>query len=77
MKLSRPRAFTLVELLVVIGIIALLIGVLLPVLGRLGSRLTRLSAPPTCCSIGQGIGIYTAENRQTFPASNFLSRASD
>ena len=65
----RNQAFTLVELLVVIGIIAVLIGFLLPMLNR--SRYSAVSL--TCMSnlrqIYQAAVIYAGENRGYFPQS--------
>ncbi|MEI8291325.1 MAG: prepilin-type N-terminal cleavage/methylation domain-containing protein [Verrucomicrobiota bacterium] len=61
------RAFTLVELLTVIAIIALLTALLLPVLGR-----TKESARATVClsnlrQIGIALQIYVQENNNKLP----------
>ena len=61
------RAFTLVELLVVIGIIALLISILLPSLAK-----ARQSAVDVACQSGMrqaftAINMYIQDNRGSYP----------
>jgi prepilin-type processing-associated H-X9-DG protein len=59
----RLRAFTLVELLVVIGIIAALIGILLPVLSGVSARGRDLKCQANLRSIVQLFMTYAAENK--------------
>ncbi len=64
---QAPRAFSLVELMVSIGVIGILVALLLPAV--IGSR---QSADTIACAanlhaIGQGMAIYLGDNRNTFP----------
>jgi prepilin-type N-terminal cleavage/methylation domain-containing protein/prepilin-type processing-associated H-X9-DG protein len=59
--------FTLVELLVVIGIIALLISILLPALSKARQSASSLACQANLHSIGQGIMIYAGDNHGTLP----------
>jgi len=63
----RIRAFTLVELLVVIGIIALLISILLPALGKARQQANLINCSSQLHQMGQAMGIYCVENKGYMP----------
>lgn len=65
------RGFTLIELLVVISILALLVSILLPSLGR-AKRLARMvKAHAELRGVTTALAMYRQENRETLPPTRF------
>ena len=59
----RLLAFTLVELLVVIGIIAVLMSILLPTLGRVRKQADAAKCASNLHGMVQAVTMYTVTNR--------------
>lgn len=64
----RKRAFTLVELLVVVAIIAVLAGMLAPSLRRVGVVARRAACSSNLHQYGIAVRTYLASNAQIFPS---------
>jgi prepilin-type N-terminal cleavage/methylation domain-containing protein/prepilin-type processing-associated H-X9-DG protein len=64
---SQARAFTLVELLVVISVIALLMGILVPVLGKARASASRTTCKSNLRQIGVAFRAYLDDNRDIMP----------
>ena len=71
----RGWGFTLVELLVVIGIIALLIAILLPALTKAKENANRTACLSNIRQLGVGFMMYTQDNRGKWPAGATFKRS--
>jgi prepilin-type N-terminal cleavage/methylation domain-containing protein/prepilin-type processing-associated H-X9-DG protein len=72
-RLRKLKAFTLVELLVVIGIIALLISVLLPALQKARRSANTIACSSNMRQIVQAMQMYASQNNGFIPGSPHTS----
>ena len=73
--MKKNRAFTLIELLVVIAIIALLIGILLPAIGKAKRTANELKDSTQTRSIVQAMNVFAVANGDNYPLPSRLDRS--
>ena len=67
MSVKPRKGFTLVELLVVIGIIAVLISLLLPAMGKARSQAKKVQCSAMLRNMGQALVMYANDNKGKLP----------
>ncbi len=77
LRRNRSRGFTLVELLVVVAIIALLLSILLPALGRARAIARSVKCLSNMRSMGLGFSMYTQDNYGFLPPYRVDFRPAD
>lgn len=70
---TNRKGFTLIELLIVIAIIALLIGILLPALGKARDSARALQCMSNVRGLGQALIMYAGEYKNDFPPGTTVS----
>jgi len=71
------RAFTLIELLTVIAIVAILVAILIPTIGHMRESARSALCVQNLKSIGTAFQLYAADNHGLYPALRWRADASD